>query len=486
MREELDQMKQQLMALKAEDAGWMALYGGQVDSTEGLTLDQLKEWSKLLREAVAGSPLPKNANAIRYSYTFSEPFLIPELTKSIGEPAKPGRPPKLPPLGKFYENKVNQRYVFGKEAQELISTACSTDSMYIALGDDKTRELRPIPLAEIVGVYVNPDFQGEVWAYQRRWTRPSTKGKTETVSKWYYTDQFEGVRASSLADSASDDGAKVPVDKDKTIIDFRVNQQVGWSFGSPDLMAGHLWNKKYVKLMNHGEEISTTLAFYAAKVRTAKKDTAKDYGVQVGSAQRAGATVGVGEGNDIDVFSSAGKVYDFAGLNYVAGMYASSVGISLVDLLSNPNASGSSYGAAKALDPATRRGIESRRAQVAGWMERVLKWGTGKDIQVTPASIEEVDPYRHMQMVRLAEQTGLYHPEELRPVMAYLAGLTLLEDTYPEGYLQPNNEASWERSDIDPKDGPSGGGTSPGQGQSTGDGGTDSALTNDNRDDQIA
>lgn len=489
LEEQLDHVQQQLAVLKAEDQGWLSLFG-QTDTTEGLTLTQVKDFSKILRESVAGSPLPKQANALRYSYTFSKPFIIPGLgdpTETRGRPSKSG----LKKLGAFHSDQVNQRYVFGKEAQELISTACSTDSCYLALGDDKTRQVRPIPISEIVETYVNPDFPGEVLAYHRQWNSVDSKGETEIRNRWYYTDRYTDKREESLPSSLND-SKRVTVDKEKTLIDFLVNQQVGWTFGVPDLQAGHVWNKKYVTMMNHGEEVSATLAYFAAKVKSASTAGAKNVGVKMRGQKTKGNTVSYGPENAVDVFTTAGKTYDFSGLNPVAGVYALSVGVSLVDLLSNPSASGSSYGAAKALDPATRRGIESRRSQIASWLERVILWGTGDALDVTPASIEEIDPYRNMQMIQLAWNSGLVHEDEARPEMLFLAGLTPNHPKAPVGVLLPNNEGSLPRKDIDTdSSGGSGDGdptvvASPGQGQSDGTGGAGSTAANDLRSDTVA
>ena len=489
-REELQQVQHQLQALQAEDRGWTSLFGGGDDEYGGLTLSQLKGFSKILRESVAGSPLPKQANVLRYSYTFSHPFVIPGLTGSAEGPKKPGRQPKLPRLGAFYEEAVNQRYIFGKEAQELISTACSTDGCYLALGDDKTRKVRPVPIFEIVATSVDPDFPGEVWAYLREWN-PNPEKPEELRKRWYYTDRFPNTREKELPGTNSTDET-IPVDQDKTIIDLMVNQQVGWTFGVPDLQAGHIWNKKYITMMNHGEEVSGTLAYFAAKVKQKSQAGADKTGVKMGGTrQKAGNTVSYGDGNEIDVFSTAGKTYDFSGLNPVAGVYALSVGVSLVDLLSNPSASGSSYGAAKALDPATRRGIESRRSQIAGWLERVIQWGTGTRIKVTPASIEDVEPYRRAQILLIGWNSGLLHDDEVRPELLHIAGLTPKHDSAPEGVLVPNNAESLARKDID-ADGAAGTGAdnpqapSADQGKSDGSGGVGGSSGKDVRTDTIA
>lgn len=495
LREELDLVKAQYDALRLEDQGWRVLFGVKDESEYGMSLATLKNVSKRLRESVAGSPLPKQANYLRYSYTFSQPFIIPNREGSTETPdntdqpqGRQRRPGRKTDKERFYSSPVNQRYLFGKEAQQLISTACSTDGLYLALGDNNTKEVRPVPLAEIEAYLLNSDFPGEVWAYLRAWNPDPGNPNSEVQRRWYYTDRYTGTKEKSISITGpKGTNESFPTDVSKTLIDFTVNSQVGWTFGVPDLMAGEVWNRNYITMMNHGKEVSETLAYYSAKVKQRSVSGANNTGVKIGNTSGGGNTISVGEGNELDVFSSAGKTYDFEGLRPVAAMYAASVGVSIVDLLASPSAAGSSYGSAAALAPGMRRGIEARRAQIAAWMERLIFWGTGEWVQVTPASIEEVEPYRKMQILKLAEMSGLFHEDEIRPEMAFLANITLKHDSHPEGYLMPNNEKSLSRSDVDAD--ATGGTTtasSPDQGKSNGSGGGGSTTANDQRTDKVS
>src|SRR5690606_28753315 len=195
--------------------------------------------------------------------------------------------------------------------------------------------------------------------YQREWTRPNSKGENEVQKRWYYTDTFEGKRQSSLPDSGGSQDT-VKVDTGKTIIAFSTNNQVGWVWGLPDLMAGQIWNKKYIDLIYDGEKMSRALALLAGQGKAKSANGADRMGVKSWKGE-AGSMAASGERNDISMFSSAGNAYQFRDLQPVAELYASSVGIAATDLLASPAASGSSYGAAQALGPGVRRAIEARR-----------------------------------------------------------------------------------------------------------------------------
>lgn len=482
LKEELNLVQAQFAHLKAEDQGWISLLGGDgFEQSTGLSLDTLKEVSEQLREGVAGSSFPKQANDLRYSYTFSKAFVIPGVDQDADSPPKPG---KKPALQEFFDNPLNQRYAFSEEAQMGMNAATSTDGMYLFLGDDATKSGRAIPISEIGAVYLNPDFKDEVWAYRRDWSSVDPSGKVEQMQRWYFTDRFTG----KLPDTIGPKEDKVKVDKTKTIIDFKANIQLSWALGIPDLMAAHIWNKKYLTMMAHGEEVSAVLATYAAKVRQSTAKGAQAAGVKMQGASAGGPKAFVhGEGNTIDLFQSLGKTYDFDGLRPIASMYAAAAGVSVVDLTASPASAGSSYGAAASLQPGQRRSIEARREQWAAWYERIIKWGTGKDVKVTPEPLDETDQYRKSQIAALAWNTGLVHADEVRPSLLKIAGLTSKHSKAPEGVLMPNNKDSWERADIDPKDGPGVPTTaaSPDQGQSNGSGGMSSTDKNDMRTDKI-
>lgn len=486
--EELDRVKAQYSQLAYEDLGWKLVSGQSFHDTEGLTLDTLHEVSKRLREDIAGSPLPKQANILRLSYTFTRPLIIPGMYEPM-ERDNRGRKPAKPYLQDFVTSRTLQKYVFGKKAQGLINASCSTDGHYFLLGDDTKRTVMPVPVYQIKQAYLNPDNTGEVWAYLREWDDPSKKNNPQR--RWYYTDDFEGTRVATIPNS---DTTAVQVDRNKTMIPLIVNPQVGWPLGVPDLMAGTVSNRNYLQMLHDGQEVSHTLAFYTAKIKNGTNTSATNAGVVVGGSRGVGKTVA---GNEVDVFQSAGKVYDFDALRPIAAQYAASVGVSVVDLLASPAAAGSSYGSAQALAPGQRRGIESRRNEIAAWMERVLEWGINDPDKavVIPASIEEVDPYRETQMGMLAWSSGLVHEDEFRPWLINRTGITMRHGKAPDGVMLPNNLSSLPRKDVD-KDGQGGvtstgattGSTtaSPGQGQSTGNGGAGSTAANDLRTDTVS
>lgn len=481
LAEALNRISDQFAALKFEDQGWRALFGVSESDDTGLTLENVKDISYLLREEVAGSALPKRANELRYSYTFGKPFQFPgvEMVKP-GEDAAPKKRGRKGALQAFYDEPLNQRELFSNEAQFKMNAATSTDGCFLFLGDNVTKTGKAVPVSQIAGTYLNPDHNDEIWGYKREWTHTTPEGKNVSKKEWILTDSFPTTKKRPTVING------VAVAKDKTIIDLRVNTQTGWTFGVPDLTAGQVWNKKYLTMIKAGETVTKTYAMFAAKVGSKTQAGAEKIGAQVrkrGGA--AGSVIATGPDNEIDVFSSAARTYDFNGLLPIASIFAASVGVPVTELLSSSSAAGSSYGSAATLIAPTRRSFEARRLQWAGFYERVWLWGTGKALTVVPDSIEEQDTYRKAQIRTQAWNSGLFHPDEIRSTFAEIADITLTHKDAPDGVLTPNNENSLPRKDIDTD---SGGGTAGagGQGVSTGDGGAGSTDLSDTRTDTIS
>lgn len=484
--QELQASNQQLMErlqdveamFRLEDRGWELLLGGLGrNNTPGMDLQELKDVSKKIQSYIVGNPIIKRGTELRASYVWSKGVNIPGLS------ADPSRRGRKSDVERFCREESTQRLLLSVRSHAEKERAAVSSGAYFLVGDDRTRKLlHPVPLSEITDVYVNPDYAGEVWAYQRTWSTLGVNGVAETRKLWYYTDQYTGSRRTRIGEGSE----AVEVAKDRTILGQSFNTQVGWPLGVPDGLAAIVWARIYSELMTHGKVMTEALAKFAMKVTVNSKNGASNVGLKLAGAGGSGQTAALGSGNDLVPLSSAGKSYDFDGIRAVAAQVATALEVSIVHLLSDPGAAGSSYGSASNLDLPTKRAMVSRQNTWAEYLQRVIKWGTDKDVQVTFPSLDDPDPYREMQIKAVAWNTGLVHADEARPEVLEVAGMDSLHDSAPDGVLLPNNRHSWERSDIDPKDGPATQGASPDQGVSNGGGGTPSDVKNDLRSDGVS
>lgn len=472
-------LREELASVRAmfarDEVGWTSLsaFG---DNSPGLSLSQLKDASRQAREMAVGNPLIKRGLALRYSYVWSKSVTIPGVNEETG---KRGRKSNLE---NFYRNPTNQEHLFSDAAHQAMEFSAGTDGCYLLLGHEDTKTVRAIPLSEVAAVYVNPEFSGEVWAILREWN-PNPNGTT-VRRRWYYSDQFTGRRQKSITD---DLGASVAVDPNHTLLDFWANRQVGWALGIPDALPAVPWARVYTELFMNGKTMTEALSRFVSKVKVQSKAGANNVGVKMGGGGHGQAAV-YGEGNEVDIFSSAGKTYDFGGIRPAASLVATALEVSVVHLLSDPGAAGSSYGSASNLDLPTKRAMVSRQNLWKSFIERVIKWGAGEELNITFPSLDDPDPYREAQVVALAWNSGTIHPDEARPRYLEVANMASKHDESPEGVLLPNNEKSLARKDID-LDGQGATTTtaSPDQGQSGDIAGTaaDSTIKNDTRTDLV-
>lgn len=482
-REQSEMLREELaaarMVMAYEDAGWKLLTGSNVSDVEGPALDQLKDASVKIREVASTSPITKRGLSLRHSYVWSKPPQIPGFNVDVPENGR-GRPTRS---RQFFTSSVNQNSLFSDAAHLQMEFALGTDGCYILVGDDSTKEVRPIPLSEIHDVMTHPEFPGEIWAYLRRW-----KNNGDEQERWFYTDQYTGRKQKTI----SRDKRPIPVAQGQTILDVWANKQSGWAFGLPDALPAIPWVRMYTELMDKGRVMTEALALFAAKVTVKSKNGSANVGVKVGQNRGTGNIATLGEGNNLDVFQSAGKTYDFNGIRPVAAMVATALEVSIVHLLSDPGAAGSSYGSASNLDLPTKRAMVARQNMWAGFLSRVIKWATNADVEVAFPDLDDADVYRRSQVVALAWQQGLFHPQEAREAFVKFADMVELEASAPADVLIPNNAKSLARRDIDtdaasqPGDGGNTTAASPDQGRSSGNGGAGSTLANDERTDQVS
>lgn len=460
LAEALDQVR---AMLTIEDEGWKKLLGGQglSDDLTGFNLEDLKKFAKEIRSFMVGVPLIENAANLRSNYVWSKGVTIPGSEK----PEKQGRPSKV---FKFVSDPVNVEHLFSAEAYDRMEHAAASDGMFFLAGDDSKKTVRAVPVWEFTDVYVNPDFPAEVWAYRRQWE--SYLGTTpKKMDRWYFTDTYTDPRP----DSISIDGTPVAVDKRITLFAQKFNSQAGWALGVPDLIAAVAWAKMYSDAMKRGKQMTDAMAQIAYKAVSSTAAGANQTAVKIAGSTGAGNSAAMTTGNDLVPLATAGKGYDFTSLRPIAAMVAAAAQVSTIDLLADPSAAGSSYGSAATLDPPKKRAVIVRQELWKGFLKRVLKWGTGSDVDLFFPELEDPDLYRDMQRLVLAQQTGLVFDDELRPKI-----LSNLDVANTHGTKMPPKPA------LDPVTGkPTTQAASPDQGKSNGTGGN---SRNDQRTDTIS
>jgi hypothetical protein len=474
-----------VLMLRQEDAGW-ATPG--VGAYRGLTLVNLHDWSQKIRASLSGNgdkapnPHMRNGLMLRHSFIWSGGIHYADVPGDSKTPAKQGKVN----VQKIIDSLDNKRLVFGDSARRRRESALFSDGLYLVVGNNKTKKLRPVPLHEVTDTQRSDLYEDEIVAY--RWTRNEAEravkgrdsvltGKRNEKSYWVYVDWYDGAKPDTIVYQ----GKPEPVLKDHTAFDLHANRPDGSAYGSPDSISALVYARIIRDLIMNGVKMQDALAMFAFKATATTKTGQQTQALELAKPTNAGSAATMGLGNDLIPLNTAGKGYDFGSIGFVVSTMAASLHISGIALSANTALAGSSYGAAKTLDLPGRMAMETRRAEHIEFDERILRWAGAPDATAYFDNFDDsTDEYRAVQAAMLAWTTGTLSPEGFREELEIIYGRKL-SGSIPKGVMIPNNVKSAARTDIDPNGaafGAQGGGTkqngstpAPNQGKSDGTGG---------------
>ncbi len=476
--------------LARDDRGWDLYQGGAGRDEEdgGPTLDFLKMWSKRLRESTVGAPWLKRGGILRTSFILQGGMQLGGIDEALPEPAKMGRPRKeekaatKKTVRDIVNDPENQRLFFGKTAMRKRELSLYTDGICVWFGDDKTKRLRRIPLAEITHILRDPDDASIIWAYRREWKHRNEDFTTETKAVWVFTDFAKAHEVDSVVHHITGDSTQnETVDRSLTAFDMHANPFDGWALGVPDALPAWIWNGIARDAYMDGVTVTKAMARIIAKQVSGSAKGAKNAQVQLATAAPAGSTAVMANGSDYQTLNSAGHGYNFTTLRELVALIATALSVSVIDLTSNPGDAGSSYGSANALVPSIRLAMQERRDEHTDLNKRVLRWMGARDPQAwfLPL-VDGSEQYRQLQAITLPFLQGIMSLEDYMHQVASVMGIPDFE--IPDGAMLPNNINSIARKDVDDHGGnvetPA-----PGQGKSSGLG-DDTTAPRDLRDEK--
>lgn len=442
-----------------QDRGWQLLLGMAAgDSEYGLSLDDVKAVAEKASTQVSVGALPKRAADLHSGFVFGNGMEIEGVERESG---KRGAVPKQV---LFHENSVNQESIFSGAAKHELQYARFTTGNVIVLCDTRKKEVRRLPFAEVENVLVNPDFSEEIWAYLRSWTHTRPSGDTVEKQAWVYTNRFPGKRQKTISVN------KKPVEvlQDVTAVDLRANRQVGFTFGIPDAASGLHWSAAYGEVLRYGQIVNETLAKVVYKVTQTTQKGANNVGVKLGKGG-AGQAAALGQGQDIQLVNASQSSFNFAAARPLAAMAATAWNVSVVDVLSDSSAAGSSYGAGNLLTAGMQNAMNGMRDE---WRQFYTDIFDVMDLgrpRITFPPMEEPDSYRMAQELTLYS-VALTDEEYRAEVLDRLDINGNAKDVPP--MLKARGEVPKQQS-------------SPDQGKSNSTGGQDSGQKNDQRSDTI-
>lgn len=441
------------MADRYRTLSWDLLDG--YDQEGGLSLEKLQELEQVLSDMAATNPLMKRAAQLRHSYVFGKGVAFKGL-KPQAEVVK--------------DNPVNERALFSVQAYEEMNLAKFCAGNFFVLYNKRTKLFTRVPLREISAIETDPDSSERIWHIKRRWL---SQGKNKEM--WYPLNTTpDSARRSTISN--------VPVSKDAVMFHETSNKQVGWALGVPDALAAMSWAIAYSNYLKNNATLVKAYAQFAYKVSSQTKKGIDNSAAKIAQGG-VGGTALQALGNELTPVNATGSQVNFNNGQPLAAMVASSLGVSVIALLSSPGAAGGSYGAAATLDGPTLIGMATIQDTWTLFFKNLFKHLKSKDVEIAFPAIESDPVYRQIASLTQAYFSGGLHQEE------YRAALLSLLDIPDEkaGLPKPDQfNGGQEPGDTEPKADPvsrqgnSGavaGGT--GQGDTNNDGRTDTISGND-------
>ena len=455
----IEQLEEQLsdqamLSLRYENSGWELISGvTNGEKLEGLDLEEAQTVSKTIRPRIVAGSLTKRGVDLHTAYVWGRGINIPGTEKP-----KRGAPNSL---RKFYT--ANYETLFSASAHGEMQKCRYSDGNIFALCVPGQR-VRFIPLSEMQGIKVNPDFPSEIWAYLRVWT-PDTTKPNEQKREWYYTKRYTGTKQQSFADGA---GGRIPVGKG-VIVDKGFNKQIGWPLGNADAISAIAYIQMYGEVVNDGRVVTRALAKLLYKVSNPSAKAARNASNTVSNMTGVGNTASMVEGADVNAISTAGRGYDFQSAKPIAAMAAAALNLPNVELLADTSAAGSSYGAGNLLTSGTQNAVNIMRDE---WLDFYAEIFEAYGIDVPEMSfdpITEPDFYRLIQGITLSS-TAL-SDEEYRAAILDANNIDGKASEVPPT-LKARSQAAQQSA-------------SPDQGRNSPAGAADSGSLNDQRTDLV-
>lgn len=382
LHESLNEMADRYRALS-----WDLLDG--YDEDGGLQLEKLQELSVILSDMAATNPLMKRGAQLRHSYVFGKGVSIKGL-KPQAEAIK--------------DNPLNERALFSVQAYEEMNLAKFASGNLFVLYNTRTKLFTRVPLSEIAALETDPDSSERIWHIKRRW---NSNGKR--LEMWY---PLNTTPASAKKKTIS----KVPVSQESVMFHETSNKQVGWALGVPDALAAMSWAIAYSNYLKNNATLVKAYAQFAFKVSSQTKKGIDNAAAKIAKGG-VGGTALQALGNDLTPVNATGSQVNFNNGQPLAAMVASSLGVSVIALLSSPGAAGGSYGAAETLDTPTIIGMAAIQDTWALFFKNLFRYLRSKDVEIEFPAIETDPIYRQIASLAQAYFSGGLHREEYRAAL---------------------------------------------------------------------
>ena len=343
------------LSLQLEDRGWKKI-GSDDENT--MTREALVQAAQDGRALAVAHPLVRRGLSLRTSYVHGQggPQLSVEAEDEDVNAA----------VQQWWTSRENQNSLTGPEARTRLERALSTDgNVFIASFTnpvDGRVTNRTIPFEQITRIITNPEDRGQVWFYERTYSK-----RAEAFST---TEQSVTVLYPDLAYAPALKPHTIlghQVMWDQPVRHVKVNDLEGWEFGIGDTFAIAPYARGYRDFLNDWLKLMKSLSQFAwrgtaegKRAQKARQALARAQQGVAGNDGSVGATYVSAPGEGLEAIPKTGATIDADSGRPILAMIAAGLDVPVTMLTTDPGITGA-RSTAETLDEPMYRAMRTRQ-----------------------------------------------------------------------------------------------------------------------------
>ena len=343
------------LSLQLEDRGWKKI-GSDDENT--MSREALVQAAQDGRALAVAHPLVRRGLSLRTSYVHGQggPQLSVEAEDEDVNAA----------VQQWWTSRENQNSLTGPEARTRLERALSTDgNVFIASFTnpvDGRVTNRTIPFEQITRIITNPEDRGQVWFYERTYSK-----RAEAFST---TEQSVTVLYPDLAYAPALKPHTIlghQVMWDQPVRHVKVNDLDGWEFGIGDTFSIAPYARGYRDFLNDWLKLMKSLSQFAwrgtaegKRAQRARQALARAQQGVTGNDNSVGATYVSAPGEGLEAIPKTGATIDADSGRPILAMIAAGLDVPVTMLSTDPGITGA-RSTAETLDEPMYRAMRARQ-----------------------------------------------------------------------------------------------------------------------------
>lgn len=323
------------LSLQLEDRGWKRI-GSDDENT--MTREALMQAAQDGRALAVAHPLIRRGISLRTSYVHGQggpQISVESEDENVSEVVQ-----------QWWASRENQNALTGPEARARLERALSTDgNVFIASFTNPTDGRvtnRTIPMEQITRIIANPEDRGQVWLYERTYSRKREAFATaEETTRVLYPDLAYAPASRPLFLNGAE------VRWDQPVRHVKVNDLDGWEFGIGDTFSIAPYARGYRDFLNDWLKLMKSLSQFAwrgtaegKRAQRARQALSRAQHSVPGNDGSVGATYISGQGEGLEAIPKTGATIDADSGRPILAMIAAGLDVPVTMLSTDPGVTG--------------------------------------------------------------------------------------------------------------------------------------------------